>query len=128
MSYFGRGLFLVPLIALSSALGVSVSSTAYADSPVTSASPSQTSDTLPADGTESPLPTGRGIGNVAHKGASTNAPEDTLAAIKQAIAEGADFVGIDVHRTKDNQLVVLHDPTLARTTNVEEVFPGRAPW
>lgn len=34
----------------------------------------------------------------------------------------------DVQRTKDGELVVVHDDTLARTTDVEQVFPGRAPW
>jgi len=116
-----------------SLLAWSVSPTAHAVSREGSVGPP--SSTLPAagrssalDGTTSPLPEGRGVGNVAHKGDSVGAPEDTLAAIRQAIAEGADFVGIDVHRTRDNRLVVIHDATLARTTDVEEVFPGRAPW
>ncbi len=34
----------------------------------------------------------------------------------------------DVQRTADGELVLIHDTTLARTTDVEEVFPGRAPW
>ncbi|WP_181793280.1 glycerophosphodiester phosphodiesterase family protein [Streptomyces sp. WELS2] len=65
---------------------------------------------------------------IAHRGASAYAPENTLAAIDKAARLGFSWVENDVQRTKDGQLVVLHDDTLARTTNVEEVFPGRAPW
>ncbi|MFE7458598.1 glycerophosphodiester phosphodiesterase family protein [Streptomyces sp. NPDC057554] len=65
---------------------------------------------------------------VAHRGASGYAPENTLAAADAAKALGIDWVENDVHRTKDGVLVVLHDSSLKRTTNVEEVFPGRAPW
>lgn len=39
---------------------------------------------------------------------------------------GADFIEYDVQVTKDNQLVILHDQTLERTTNVEELFPARS--
>ncbi|MFC9034158.1 glycerophosphodiester phosphodiesterase family protein [Streptomyces arboris] len=65
---------------------------------------------------------------VAHRGASGYAPENTLAAADAAKALGIEWVENDVHRTKDGVLVVLHDTDLKRTTNVEEVFPGRAPW
>lgn len=41
---------------------------------------------------------------------------------------GFDWVENDVQRTKDGVLVVIHDDTLARTTDVEQRFPGRAPW
>lgn len=41
---------------------------------------------------------------------------------------GIAWVENDVQRTKDGVLVVLHDTTLARTTDAERVFPGRAPW
>ncbi len=63
---------------------------------------------------------------VAHRGASGYAPEHTLLAYGLAIEQGADFVEQDLHITKDGVLVCLHDPELSRTTNVEEVFPGRA--
>ncbi|MFI9552564.1 glycerophosphodiester phosphodiesterase [Nonomuraea endophytica] len=66
--------------------------------------------------------------NVAHRGASADAPENTLAAFKLAGRQGADMFELDVRETKDHQLVLLHDPTLTRTTNVESVFPDRAPW
>jgi glycerophosphoryl diester phosphodiesterase len=65
---------------------------------------------------------------IAHRGASAYAPENTLAAIDKAAELGIDWVENDVQRTKDGELVVLHDDSLARTTDVEEVFPGRAPW
>ncbi|MEU0158429.1 glycerophosphodiester phosphodiesterase family protein [Streptomyces sp. NPDC006261] len=65
---------------------------------------------------------------VAHRGASGYAPENTLAAADAAKALGIDWVENDVHRTKDGVLVVLHDTGLKRTTDVEEVFPDRAPW
>ncbi len=65
---------------------------------------------------------------VAHRGASDEAPENTLAAVRRAIARDADLVEVDVQRTKDGALVVMHDTTLARTTDVRQVFPRRAPW
>lgn len=65
---------------------------------------------------------------VAHRGASAEAPENTLAAVRRAIARDADLVEVDVQRTKDGALVLLHDTTLARTTNVRRMFPRRAPW
>jgi glycerophosphoryl diester phosphodiesterase len=63
---------------------------------------------------------------IAHRGASGYAPEHTLAGYELAIAQGADFVEQDLQFTKDGVLICLHDPDLERTTNVAEVFPGRA--
>ena len=63
---------------------------------------------------------------VAHRGASAYAPEHTLAAYKLAIEMGADYVEQDLAVTKDGVLICLHDASLERTTNVEEVFPNRA--
>lgn len=63
---------------------------------------------------------------IAHRGASGYAPEHTLAAYKLAIEQGADFVEQDLQVTKDGVLICLHDPDLGRTTNVADVFPGRA--
>ncbi|MEW2286465.1 glycerophosphodiester phosphodiesterase family protein [Streptomyces sp. NPDC047841] len=65
---------------------------------------------------------------IAHRGASTYAPENTLAAVDKAAELGFSWVENDVQRTKDGELVVVHDETLRRTTNAEEVFPDRAPW
>ncbi|OON74698.1 glycerophosphodiester phosphodiesterase [Streptomyces tsukubensis] len=65
---------------------------------------------------------------VAHRGASAQAPENTLAAVDKAHALGFTWVENDVQRTKDGKLVVVHDDTLARTTDVEQRYPDRAPW
>jgi glycerophosphoryl diester phosphodiesterase len=62
---------------------------------------------------------------VAHRGASAYAPEHTLAAYSLALQQGADFVEQDLAVSKDGVLVCIHDLTLERTTNVEEVFPDR---
>jgi glycerophosphoryl diester phosphodiesterase len=62
---------------------------------------------------------------VAHRGASAYAPEHTIDAYKLAMAQGADYVEQDLAVTKDGVLVCIHDLTLERTTNVEEVFPDR---
>ncbi|MFJ3715985.1 glycerophosphodiester phosphodiesterase [Streptomyces sp. NPDC090057] len=70
----------------------------------------------------------RGPVVIAHRGASAYAPENTLASIDKAARLGFSWVENDVQRTKDGQLVVIHDDSLRRTTNVEKVFPGRAPW
>lgn len=63
--------------------------------------------------------------NIAHRGASAYAPENTRAAFVRAAQQGADYVELDVRQTRDGHVVVLHDATLARTTNVGERFPGR---
>jgi glycerophosphoryl diester phosphodiesterase len=62
---------------------------------------------------------------IAHRGASAYAPEHSIDGYKLAIAQGADFVEQDLAVTKDNVLVSIHDLTLERTTDVEEVFPAR---
>jgi glycerophosphoryl diester phosphodiesterase len=54
---------------------------------------------------------------VAHRGFSGVAPENTLAAFKRAIDLGVDMIELDVHLSKDGQVVVIHDDTLNRTTN-----------
>ncbi|MBW5485822.1 glycerophosphodiester phosphodiesterase [Streptomyces bambusae] len=64
----------------------------------------------------------------AHRGASAYAPENTLAAVDVAEEMDVAWVENDVQRTKDGELVVVHDDTLARTTNVEQLFPDRRPW
>jgi glycerophosphoryl diester phosphodiesterase len=63
---------------------------------------------------------------VAHRGASAYAPEHTLAAYRLAIAQGADYVEQDLAVTRDGVLICLHDDSLERTTDVEQVFPDRA--
>lgn len=63
--------------------------------------------------------------NIADKGASMLAPENTLPAIEKAFALGADIVRIGVHLSQDEALVVLQDHDLRRTTNVRRVFPNK---
>lgn len=62
---------------------------------------------------------------IAHRGSSGAAPENTAAAIGLAVRQRADFVEIDVQRTKDGRLVNFHDCTMERTTDIEELYPGR---
>lgn len=58
---------------------------------------------------------------IAHRGASGSglAPENTLAAFERAIQIGVDAVELDVRSTRDGVIVVMHDPTVDRTTNRE---------
>ncbi|MEV0168008.1 glycerophosphodiester phosphodiesterase [Nonomuraea fuscirosea] len=65
---------------------------------------------------------------VAHRGASAYAPENTIAAFELAAEMGADMFELDVQETKDHELVLMHDTTLTRTTDAEQVFPGSSPW
>lgn len=73
-------------------------------------------------------PDRRRVLNVAHRGASDVAPENTLAAVVAAVAAGADLVEVDVQRSRDGVPVLFHDTTLVRTTDVRRKFPHRAPW
>ena len=52
-----------------------------------------------------------------HRGASAVAPENTYAAFEQAIAQGGEYTETDIRVTSDGALVLVHDPTLDRTTN-----------
>ena len=66
---------------------------------------------------------------IAHRGASGTLPENTLPAYELAVAQGADMIEIDLHRTRDRETVVTHDEDLARLggrgevadANVEEI-------
>ncbi len=64
---------------------------------------------------------------IAHRGARSLAPENTIAAARKAFETGADMWETDVAVTADDQLVLMHDDAMTRTTNVAEVFPGRVP-
>src|SRR5581483_6718835 len=57
---------------------------------------------------------------IAHRGASHDAPENTLAAIRLGFEQGADFVEVDVRLTADRQIVLLHDETTNRTGGVNK--------
>ncbi|HSJ52354.1 MAG TPA: glycerophosphodiester phosphodiesterase family protein [Anaerolineae bacterium] len=65
---------------------------------------------------------------IAHRGARSLAPENTLAAARKALEAGADMWEMDVAVTADGELIVVHDDTLERTSNVAEVYPDRRPW
>ena len=54
---------------------------------------------------------------IGHRGASAHAPENTLAAFRMARAQGADGVELDTKRCASGEVVIMHDPTLERTTN-----------
>lgn len=64
----------------------------------------------------------------AHRGASGYAPENTLAAFAIGIEQDAHWIESDVQMTKDGELVLMHDTTLCRTTDVRRRFPRRRPW
>ncbi len=54
---------------------------------------------------------------IGHRGAGGEAPENTLPSFQKALNDGATVVELDVHGTKEGEVVVIHDPTLERTTN-----------
>lgn len=70
----------------------------------------------------------RPVLNIAHRGARSLAPENTLTAARKALECGAHMWELDVGVTRDGELVVVHDATLDRTTNVQEIYPSRSPW
>jgi glycerophosphoryl diester phosphodiesterase len=76
-------------------------------------------------GASAQRPRGGTIWSVAHRGASAYAPENTVPAFLLAAEQGATFVEFDLQLTKDRQIVCLHDNSLERTTDVEDVFPDR---
>lgn len=55
---------------------------------------------------------------IAHRGYSSKAPENTLSAFKMALEIQADMIELDVHLSKDNQVIVMHDANLERTTGL----------
>ncbi|MDF2398521.1 glycerophosphodiester phosphodiesterase [Pseudomonas sp. 3MA1] len=62
---------------------------------------------------------------IAHRGASFDAPESTAAAYRLARDLGADYLELDLQRSKDGVLFALHDNNLLRTTDVAQKFPER---
>jgi len=54
---------------------------------------------------------------IGHRGARAYAPENTITSFKKALEIGVDAVELDVRKTKDNQIVVIHDEDVKRTTN-----------
>ena len=59
----------------------------------------------------------RGVFHWAHQGGAREAPTNTLYAMTKAVEAGAHGLEFDVHRTKDGEIVLIHDDTLERTTN-----------
>jgi glycerophosphoryl diester phosphodiesterase len=64
--------------------------------------------------------------NIAHRGARSLAPENTMLAFYKAWQVGAHGVETDISVTADGRLILFHDVTLRRTTNVAQIFPRRA--
>ena len=54
---------------------------------------------------------------IGHRGAAGVAPENTVASFEWAVADGADIVELDVHATREGEIVVIHDETVDRTTD-----------
>jgi glycerophosphoryl diester phosphodiesterase len=65
----------------------------------------------------SPAGNGQRILRIGHRGAAGHAPENTVAAIRAGISLGVDLVELDVQRTRDGRLVVMHDALVDRTTS-----------
>jgi glycerophosphoryl diester phosphodiesterase len=63
---------------------------------------------------------------IAHRGARAFAPENTLEAFRLAAELGADMVELDVQLTADAKLIVVHDDSLERCSNVRQLFPARS--
>jgi len=59
---------------------------------------------------------------IAHRGSTYWTPEETEAAYRWARNIGADYLEVDIQRTKDGVLLALHDESLKRTTNIEQIF------
>ncbi|HSO56699.1 MAG TPA: glycerophosphodiester phosphodiesterase family protein [Paenisporosarcina sp.] len=57
------------------------------------------------------------VDNIAHRGAAGYAPENTIAAFDKAIEMKADYIEMDIQRTKDGELVIIHDTSVDRTTD-----------
>ena len=68
--------------------------------------------------------TAAGIMNIAHRGESKFAPQNTIAAFEQAVRVGADAIELDIWFSKDKQLVLIHDATVNRTTDGEGAVSG----
>ena len=72
--------------------------------------------TAPVGATATPTAL-RPVAVIAHRGGAALAPENTLGAFRKAIALGVDVIEMDTHLSKDGAVVVIHDPTLERTSD-----------
>ncbi len=66
---------------------------------------------------ETPPSPSRSALRIGHRGAAGHAPENTLAAIRAGLSLGVDYVEVDIQRTRDGRLIVMHDESVDRTTN-----------
>lgn len=66
----------------------------------------------------------QGVEIIGHRGASFDAPENTLAAFKLSYEQGADATELDIHLTKDGKIAVVHDPDLKRTGGADLRIAG----
>ena len=66
----------------------------------------------------------RHIAVTAHRGSSLKAPENTMSALRQAIADGADYAEIDVQTTADGTVILMHDADLMRIASVNRKYSG----
>ncbi len=64
---------------------------------------------------------------IAHRGASKTKPENTLEAFREAVRLGADWVELDVRRTKDGELAIHHDPKLADGRTIADLSAAELP-
>ena len=62
----------------------------------------------------------RYIAITAHRGSSLKAPENTISALRQAIADGAEYAEIDVQTTADGVVILIHDADLMRVSSVNQ--------
>ncbi|MFT0801850.1 glycerophosphodiester phosphodiesterase family protein [Bacillus swezeyi] len=60
---------------------------------------------------------------IAHRGASGYAPENTMAAFDRALKMKSDYIELDVQMSKDGELVIIHDTTVNRTTDIDSQIP-----
>lgn len=74
---------------------------------------------VPAAGGADPAAGIPAFANIAHRGASGHAPEETAPAFEKAVQAGADYLELDVQMTSDGHVVAIHDTTLERTTDGE---------
>lgn len=63
--------------------------------------------------------------NIAHRGARAFAPENTLPAFAKAHTFGCEMIELDVHLSQDNKIIVHHDDSLIRCTDIKNKFPGQ---
>jgi len=80
-------------------------------------------DNLPVSNAEKLLALKRPL-VIGHRGYSHLAPENTLPSFRLAKAAGADLVELDYYHTKDNQMIVIHDATVDRTTDATNRWGG----